>query len=960
MALPARDDGKSATEASSRQAVGSRQPTSANSSLIRASDSDSYVSVIGETPSNPMSDEAKLTYSDYTVAWICPLEIEQIAALKMLDKIHPRLPQWVNDHNAYTFGSVQGHNIIVAGLPTTGNCSAATVVAQIRKTFPHLKFGLLVGIGGGVPTKTYAGPIRLGHIVVSEPVGQHSGAVQYDHGKAEAGTFMRTGFLAPAPNVLLNAARESEVRRRRLSEDPLVAHLRRIDTSKRGLRNFKRPSFDQDHLYEPSYAHVDGEKSCKKCGCETGKRVDRSTDDSDDENVYEEDDGWLTVHRGTIASGELVMRDGRQRDTLAQNDKILCFEMEAAGALNNFPCLVVRGISDYSDSHKNDKWHGYAAAVAAAYARELFFYMPVDEVKQCRISETDVLEMVQNTKEFARAADYTEVSRAWNWLRPADASVDYRNASDLRHPNTGLWFLESDSYRRLKTTPATHLWLRGIPGSGKSVIASTIIEDLQKDKDVVSGSAVVYFFFSFSDASKQTLEHMLRSLIYQLAVEHKSPQLMSLVESRAQGSKRPQVEELITLFKEMVGELRDVVIILDALDEAREQLHLLEWITSASHEHCRFFLTSRWDSEIEEALDSWLSPNCTTTLEEERVDDDIKAYIHHRLRVESSLSRWKSMYNLISYTLVERSGGLFRRVSCQLDELSTCMDEPAVLQTLATLPSELNETYDRILRNIPRARVPNAIKILQLLAFAKRPLLFKEIIDALATDPDSEPPFDPENRIVPPDAIAGYCSSLLRITAGNGGGPEMQLAHFSVQEYLLLDRLGNPYNGFFREVAASAAITQILLAYLWTAAAVAQETVDSTTKLSDFPLARFAAQNWLDFARRSGEDQDDTFAWTSRIFMQDSFMRYWLSFYDPGVDGMGNDAKAPALYYAALGGLHRSVRSLLDGGANPNAQGGRYGNALQATSLHGNVQTAKILVEYGADINAQAGLTITH
>lgn len=284
------------------------------------------------------------------------------------------------------------------------------------------------------------------------------------------------------------------------------------------------------------------------------------------------------------------------------------------------------------------------------------------------------------------------------------------------------------------------------------------------------------------------------------------------------------------------------------------------------------------------------------------------------------------------------------------------MDEPAVLQTLATLPSKLNETYDRILRNIPRARVPNAIKILQLLAFAKRPLLFKEIIDALATDPDSEPPFDPENRIVPPDAIAGYCSSLLRITAGNGGGPEMQLAHFSVQEYLLLDRLGNPYNGFFREVAASAAITQILLAYLWTAAAVAQETVDSTTKLSDFPLARFAAQNWLDFARRSGEDQDDTFAWTSRIFMQDSFMRYWLSFYDPGVDGMGNDAKAPALYYAALGGLHRSVRSLLDGGANPNAQGGRYGNALQATSLHGNVQTAKILVEYGADINAQAGL----
>lgn len=81
------------------------------------------------------------------------------------------------------------------------------------------------------------------------------------------------------------------------------------------------------------------------------------------------------------------MRDGLQRDLLAQEHKILCFEMEAAGTFNDFPCLVIRGISDYSDSHKNDKWHGYAAAVAAAYARELFNHMPVEEVKQCKVAE---------------------------------------------------------------------------------------------------------------------------------------------------------------------------------------------------------------------------------------------------------------------------------------------------------------------------------------------------------------------------------------------------------------------------------------------------------------------------------------------------------------------------------------------------------------------------------------------
>lgn len=309
----------------------------------------------------------------------------------MLDEKHQRLPQPENDHNAYNLGSIYGHNVVIAGLPLAGNCFAATVIAQMRNTYPRLRFGLLVGIGGDVPTLTDEGPVRLGHVVVSKPVGQHSGAVQYDHGKAEANEFMRTDFLAPPPMVLLNAARELQVSRRIPSVDPLISHLERIDTTLRGLRSFKRPRADQDQLYEPGYIHLDKEKSCKKCGCDANKRVSRDVDDSDSDSDNDEDDDWLVVHRGTIASGETVMRNGLQRDALARDHKILCFEMEAAGALNDLPCLVIRGISDYSDSQKNDKWHGYAAAVAAAYARELFQHMPVEEVKQCIFAETGTL-----------------------------------------------------------------------------------------------------------------------------------------------------------------------------------------------------------------------------------------------------------------------------------------------------------------------------------------------------------------------------------------------------------------------------------------------------------------------------------------------------------------------------------------------------------------------------------------
>ena len=322
-------------------------------------------------------DQKKLKHDDYTVAWICPIVVEQFAALAMLDERHQRLPQPEQDHNTYNLGRIYGHNVVIVRPPMAGNCFAATVVAQMRRTYPRLRFGLLVGIGGGVPTKTDEGPIRLGHVVVSQPVGQHSGAVQYDHGKAEANKFVRTGFLAPPPHVLLNAALEAQVNRLDMSTDPLIAHLNRIDITKPRLRQYGRPQADQDQLYEPGYIHSDRELSCNECGCDTTKRINRDASDDD----------WVVIHRGTIASGEAVIKNGRQRDALAQEHKILCFEMEAAGALNDFPCLVIRGISDYSDSHKNDNWHGYAAAVAAAYARELFNHMPVEEVKQCKVAE---------------------------------------------------------------------------------------------------------------------------------------------------------------------------------------------------------------------------------------------------------------------------------------------------------------------------------------------------------------------------------------------------------------------------------------------------------------------------------------------------------------------------------------------------------------------------------------------
>lgn len=248
--------------------------------------------------------------------------------------------------------------------------------------------------------------------------------------------------------------------------------------------------------------------------------------------------------------------------------------------------------------------------------------------------------------------------RLKSWLNPNDASINYVNAANLRHPNTGRWFLRSDRYTWFKSTPDARLWLRGIPGCGKTVLASTIIEDLKVDD--VPGTAVIYFFFSFSDQSTQKLEDMLRSLIFQLAASREPTKihLTKLCESCACGHQQPQTKELVKVFEQMAGELRGVTVVLDALDESRERRNLLQWIASSPQQHCRFVLLSRSERDIEEALTSWLPSDRVVTLEDEPVDEDLRAYIHYRLEVESNLSRMKSMHDMISGVLVAKAGGM--------------------------------------------------------------------------------------------------------------------------------------------------------------------------------------------------------------------------------------------------------------------------------------------------------------
>jgi nucleoside phosphorylase len=136
--------------------------------------------------------QRQLRREDYTVGWVCALPIELAAAQEMLDEEHPDFERDTadNDENLYALGSVGGHNVAIVCLPAgrIGNNPAAAVATQMRATFKNIRFGLMVGIGGGVPSS--GADIRLGDVVASQPHDTFAGVMQYDMGKTTPrGTF---------------------------------------------------------------------------------------------------------------------------------------------------------------------------------------------------------------------------------------------------------------------------------------------------------------------------------------------------------------------------------------------------------------------------------------------------------------------------------------------------------------------------------------------------------------------------------------------------------------------------------------------------------------------------------------------------------------------------------------------------------------------------------------------------
>ncbi|CRG92827.1 hypothetical protein PISL3812_09898 [Talaromyces islandicus] len=318
---------------------------------------------------------------DFEIAIICALPVEADAVEALFDEhydIHTYGKQ-EGDDNTYATGRIGGHHVVLAIMPGMGNRSSASVARGLRISFTQIKLALVVGICGGAPYSTENTEIILGDVIISDSV------VEYDFGRQYPDGFVRKSGVKetlgqPKQEIrsFLNSLRT--FRKRTQIQQQIMEHLK--DLQRHNERDWSYPGVSQDILFPASYRHRHYEQDprvecacidyhsnkdpvcelalksdCQRLGC-AGRSIQRRRLDKDKPDAF--------IHIGTVASANTVMRSGEHRDRLAENEGIIGFEMEGAGVWDNLPCIIIKGVCDYTDSHKNKAWQNYASATAAS------------------------------------------------------------------------------------------------------------------------------------------------------------------------------------------------------------------------------------------------------------------------------------------------------------------------------------------------------------------------------------------------------------------------------------------------------------------------------------------------------------------------------------------------------------------------------------------------------------------
>ncbi|KAI9838432.1 MAG: hypothetical protein M1837_002487 [Sclerophora amabilis] len=550
------------------------------------------------------------------------------------------------------------------------------------------------------------------------------------------------------------------------------------------------------------------------------------------------------------------------------------------------------------------------------------------------------------------------------WLCHVDVSARHNEARRKHEPTTGAWLLEDLDYASWKRSPHSILWLHGIPGCGKTILSSIVIADMQNVCNKQNGK-IAYFYFTFDDRERATVECMLRSILAEFIREGASCS-EALQKIYAQKLK-PTVE---TLIQELIGIVQtdrdsSFSVILDALDECSERMKLLDALSEVAEQempNLHLLMTSRIERDIEDALRPLVTHKIPII--DDKVDCDVRCYVRTRLTREPKLTRWSSdVKDDIEAALVSGAKGMFRWVVCQLDILRSCLSSSALKKALKSLPKTLDETYDRILISIDEDYQRQAHIALQWLAFSGRPLSLDEVAEAVAVNPE-QTSFADEDRLYDPHDILTFCSSLVTLSHDKN----LHLAHASVKDYLISERIHNGPASIFATHRASAdrTIAEICVVYLLS---FDRPDLLNLTTHANSPLLNYAAGYWYqhaDAARGVGLTRRHLNNLILKLFKLDASSAF-LDWLDSKVSQrwpLGYTLELSHLCYAFshASDFFRPMEMgiLLERGADANMQGGLFVTVLEVAASANNEAMVRSLLEKGAKVDAKSAVTSRH
>lgn len=339
---------------------------------------------------------------------------------------------------------------------------------------------------------------------------------------------------------------------------------------------------------------------------------------------------------------------------------------------------------------------------------------------------------IQQSQEEQRANEIKE--KILDWLAHPDPSESHDIARRPRkyQAKTGRWFLDGSVFKEFWASPGSVLWLHGDSGSGKTVLCSAIIDEILAAQSRDSQIELAYWYFSVTDKKRLSVDSLLRALIAQLIIKFPVPPfLVDLWDARKMGREAPKATDLVQAIQKIpvVEPCRQYFVIMDALDESDENeradlMHLIRGLASLEAD-IHILVTSRTNTPGVEKEMKDLPTISNIAIERENADIDILAHVTERLEHDETLANWSpELRHLIKDTLIEKAGGMFRWVDCQLQAIRKCRKPIEVRKTLNTLPKDVHEVYARDLAKVDDNASLDVLRLMEWVAYPQQKYVY--------------------------------------------------------------------------------------------------------------------------------------------------------------------------------------------------------------------------------------------